>query len=187
MDRNKVVIFLSSSPCTRWQHCAAHLTPPLEVSLGGPGIESVFFPPSMHCDWEVLTKLWEPVEIKKKVFLESRFSWRGKRKSKTFFSLYISSCFSASLSYTHTRWKFCQKWTTVTAGRIIVSAYVVRMYVHPHFSNLAKQKQQKTMFDTGVTMGLAEWIIDDTCLVYFYLHVFDTGHKNECFFWMYLQ
>ena len=23
------------------------------------------------------------------------------------------------------------------------------------------------MFATGVTMGLAEWIIDDTCLVYF--------------------
>ena len=28
-----------------------------------------------------------------------------------------------------------------------------------------KTKQQKTMFATGVTMGLAEWIIDDTCLV----------------------
>ena len=26
-------------------------------------------------------------------------------------------------------------------------------------------KQQKTLFATGVTMGLAEWIIDDTCLV----------------------
>ena len=24
------------------------------------------------------------------------------------------------------------------------------------------------MFATGVTMGLAEWIIDDTCLVEFY-------------------
>ena len=29
-----------------------------------------------------------------------------------------------------------------------------------------KTKQQKTMFATGVTMGLAEWIIDDTCLVF---------------------
>ena len=28
-----------------------------------------------------------------------------------------------------------------------------------------KTKQQKTMFATGVTVGLAEWIIDDTCLV----------------------
>ena len=27
-----------------------------------------------------------------------------------------------------------------------------------------KTKQQKTMFATGVTMGLAEWIIDDTCI-----------------------
>ena len=29
----------------------------------------------------------------------------------------------------------------------------------------SKTKQQKTMFATAVTMGLAEWIIDDTCLV----------------------
>ena len=29
----------------------------------------------------------------------------------------------------------------------------------------SKTKQQKTMFATGVTMGLAEWIIDDSCLV----------------------
>ena len=28
-------------------------------------------------------------------------------------------------------------------------------------------KQQKTMFATGVTMGLAERIIDDTCLDFF--------------------
>ena len=28
-----------------------------------------------------------------------------------------------------------------------------------------KTKQQKTMFTTGVTIGVAEWIIDDTCLV----------------------
>ena len=32
-----------------------------------------------------------------------------------------------------------------------------------------KTKQQKTMFATGVTMGLAEWIIDDTCLVNDYI------------------
>ena len=40
--------------------------------------------------------------------------------------------------------------------------------VRPHFSNLEKQTKkflEKTMFTTGVTMGLAEWIIDDTCLV----------------------
>ena len=46
---------------------------------------------------------------------------------------------------------------------IIVFVHVVR----PHFSNLEKTKQQKTMFATGVTMDLAEWIIDDTCLVNF--------------------
>ena len=35
--------------------------------------------------------------------------------------------------------------------------------VLPHFSNL--QKQQKIMVATCETVGLAEWIIDDTCLV----------------------
>ena len=35
------------------------------------------------------------------------------------------------------------------------------------FQNLAKQNkfQANTMFTTGETLGLAEWIIDDTCLV----------------------
>ena len=42
----------------------------------------------------------------------------------------------------------------------------VRTYVRPHFSNVEKTTQQKTMIATGVTMGLAEWIIDDTCLVF---------------------
>ena len=31
----------------------------------------------------------------------------------------------------------------------------------------SKTKQQKTMFATGEAVGLAEWIIDDTCLVFF--------------------
>ena len=32
----------------------------------------------------------------------------------------------------------------------------------------SKTKQQKTMFTTGETEGLAEWIIDDTCHVFNY-------------------
>ena len=41
-------------------------------------------------------------------------------------------------------------------------------YVRPHFSKLLKQNnfQEKTMFTTGKTVGLAEWIIDYTCLVH---------------------
>ena len=42
---------------------------------------------------------------------------------------------------------------------IIVFAPVVRL------SSLLKTKKQKTVLATGETMGLAEWIIDDTCLV----------------------
>ena len=51
---------------------------------------------------------------------------------------------------------------------IIVFARVAHLYVHtsvPTFQNLAKQNKVKTMFTTGETVGLAEWIIDDTCLV----------------------
>ena len=35
------------------------------------------------------------------------------------------------------------------------------------------------MFATGETVGLAEWIIDDTCLVYFLNRDFETGDKNK--------
>ena len=45
---------------------------------------------------------------------------------------------------------------------IIVFAHVVRP--SPLFKS-RKTKQQKTMFATGVTIDLAEWIINDTCIV----------------------
>ena len=50
---------------------------------------------------------------------------------------------------------------------IIVFAHVVRPSV-PTFPNLAKQNKflAKTMFTTGETVGLAEWIIDDSYLVF---------------------
>ena len=52
---------------------------------------------------------------------------------------------------------------------IIVFAHVVRPSVRPSpLFKSRKTKQQKTMFATGVTMGLAYWIIDDTCLVSLY-------------------
>ena len=50
---------------------------------------------------------------------------------------------------------------------IIVFAHVVRSSVH-HFSKQYKF-QAKTMFAAGETVCLAEWIIDDTCLVNFIL------------------
>ena len=53
---------------------------------------------------------------------------------------------------------------------IIVFAHVVRPPV-PTFQNLAKQNnfQAKTMFTTDETLGLAEWIIDDTCILLLFL------------------
>ena len=41
--------------------------------------------------------------------------------------------------------------------------YVVRTYVRLYFSNLEKQNNRKQ------TIGLAEWIIDDTCLFLVYI------------------
>ena len=46
---------------------------------------------------------------------------------------------------------------------IIVFAHV-RPSTRPHFSKQNKF-HAKTMFATGETVGLAEWIIDDTCHV----------------------
>ena len=50
---------------------------------------------------------------------------------------------------------------TITAGRDHCPSV-------PTFQNLPKQNKVKTMFAIGETLGLAEWIIDDTCLVVFY-------------------
>ena len=53
---------------------------------------------------------------------------------------------------------------TVTASR----DHCFRTSVRPSpLFKSSKTKQQKTMSATGVTMGLAEWLIDDTCLVLF--------------------
>ena len=57
---------------------------------------------------------------------------------------------------------------TVTAGRdncFPTCRPLVCPSVRPHFSKSSKTKQQKTMFATGETVGLAERIIGDTCLV----------------------
>ena len=36
----------------------------------------------------------------------------------------------------------------------------------PTFQNLTKQSKVKAMYATGETVGLAEWIIDDTCAIF---------------------
>ena len=61
---------------------------------------------------------------------------------------------------------------------IIVFAHVVCSSVRPSpLFKSRKTKLQKTMFSTGVTMGLAEWIIADTCLV-FVIFSLDILYKN---------
>ena len=69
---------------------------------------------------------------------------------------------------------------TVTASRdhCFCTMSSVRPYI-PIFQNLAKQNKAKTMFATGETVGLAEWIIDDTCLVKTYVRTFSFCTKNQ--------
>ena len=72
----------------------------------------------------------------------------------------------------HSRWLFLHRLTVRPILFSIIIAYCI-LFSHmlsvrpsPLFKS-RKTKQQKTMFATGVTMGQAEWIIDDTCLVTF--------------------
>ena len=55
-------------------------------------------------------------------------------------------------------------WPTVTASRD--NCFCTCRLPVPTFQNLAKQDKAKTMFATGETVDLAEWIIDDTRLVF---------------------
>ena len=49
---------------------------------------------------------------------------------------------------------------------ITIFTEVVRTCVRSHFSKSRKNKTKvKILIATGVTVGLAEWIIDDNCLV----------------------
>ena len=53
---------------------------------------------------------------------------------------------------------------------VIIVFTHVRWYVRPTFQNLAKQNkfQAKTIVtSTGENVGLAEWIINDTCHLWF--------------------
>ena len=59
----------------------------------------------------------------------------------------------------------------------------VRMFIHtsvrvrPHFSQ--NKFQVKTMFTTGETLGLVEWIIDDTFFLSFVCFQFSLSIKQE--------
>ena len=49
---------------------------------------------------------------------------------------------------------------------IIIFTHIVRSYVRSSSPLLKQNKcQAKAIFDTGETVGLAEWIIDDTCVL----------------------
>ena len=77
-----------------------------------------------------------------------------------------------------------QKASTLITTRpvvIIVFAHVVRTYVRPHFSKQNKF-QVKTMFTTGEAVGLAEWILDDTCLVLWLNFIFYYNYKQLLWF-----
>ena len=66
---------------------------------------------------------------------------------------------------------------TVMAGRdhcFCTCRPFVRPSVRSHFSKQNKF-QAKTMVSTGETVGLAEWIIDDSCFYYFCAQWYDVS------------
>ena len=72
---------------------------------------------------------------------------------------------------------------TVTAGR--VHCFCTCCPSVPTFQNVAKQNKANTMFVTGETVGLAEWIIvDETCLVCnsFFQILLKMGEKSRRFY-----
>ena len=89
-----------------------------------------------------------------------------KRTDRKAWTLFISGeCYISRMITSLSLFYFY--WST-RLTRIIVFAHVVRPSVRPSpLFKSRKTKQQKTVFTTVVTMGLAEWIIDDTCLVSF--------------------
>ena len=62
--------------------------------------------------------------------------------------------------------------------RQVVIIVFVRV-VSPHFSK-SNKFQAKTMFATGETVGLAEWIIDNTCLVLHFFQGLRCQGRNDC-------
>ena len=52
------------------------------------------------------------------------------------------------------------------------SLFSQKSSVCPHFSKSGITNKVKTMFATGETVGLAEWIIDDPCLVFYFFSTF---------------
>ena len=81
------------------------------------------------------------------------------KRVETFFTKKIAVCFEINVLIHLANPK---SWPV----GIIVFEHVVRPST---LFKSSKTKQQKTMFATGVTVGLAEWIIDDNCLVFFFL------------------
>ena len=55
----------------------------------------------------------------------------------------------------------------MVSGLLIDPLGQPKVTLFSHMLSVRTTKQQKTIFATGVTTGLAGWIIDDTCLVRF--------------------
>ena len=101
------------------------------------------------------------------------------------FIIYFPGCliYTDQVLWAHIEKKFCDsRWSSVykkpITDDIFWSTRPTQSHLFSHKSSVrtsplfkfSKTKQQKTMFATGETVGLAEWIIDDTCLVILLFH-----------------
>ena len=107
------------------------------------------------------------------------------KKTLNFSPIYLvllsTSSFLTVYFYNHPSCTYWSTRPTHSHGRQ-ESLFSYMLSIHPSLPKCSKAKQQKTMFSTGMTMGLAEWIIDDTCLVFLFFLNCRKVHswKKEC-------
>ena len=100
----------------------------------------------------------------------------------------FKSCWFYDDGSNHEAWVAIYCWSTrPTQSHGLVGIIVFTLVVRPHFSNLEKQNNRKLLFATGVTMGLAEWIVDDTVSFIFFSKVTTNVNKSELFLKSYVK
>ena len=104
-------------------------------------------------------------------------AWRGSKKiwvfqfyrSNYFYYKVVASCFTdmARLRLFYCSTRPIHTWPAVITVFTHVFRPYICPYVRPHFSKPSQHHkfQIKTIFTTSETVGMTEWIIDDSCLV----------------------
>ena len=167
--RNKIVLFASSCICSILY---IHHGKPLAVNLFSS--QKMFSILQQASRFEVVHSFvrstWRRINWKRKNVNERKVSEDnlGAINANCFFYFFTAITSLQAVSF---------NWSTQPTHSHAGSDHCFHTCspsILPTFQNLAKLNkfQAKTMFTTCETVGLAEWIIDDTCLVLLLLQVF---------------